>query len=82
MGDLGLGIGPHQQLLRRYVRSMAVLLAPVGPHLAEQLWTLSGEAGFVVNARWPADVPSNSSLLSRMENYFEGKISSLFIHFF
>jgi leucyl-tRNA synthetase len=51
---------------------MAILLAPVGPHLAEQLWTLAGESGFVINARWPAATQSNSSLLGRMENYFEG----------
>ncbi len=71
VGDLGLNIGPHQTLVRSYVRNLAILLAPVCPHLAEELWTTSGGEGFVVNVRWPQTRVSNTKLLARMDSYFE-----------
>jgi leucyl-tRNA synthetase len=30
------------------------LLAPIAPHIAEELWALSGSEGFVADAGWPA----------------------------
>jgi len=71
VGELGLGIGPHKTLVREYARSLAILLAPVCPHLAEELWTASGGTGFVINARWPATRASNAKVLVQKDNYFE-----------
>jgi len=31
----------------------AKLLAPLAPHLAEELWELSGATGFVIDQKWP-----------------------------
>ena len=30
------------------------LLAPLAPHLAEELWEALGQKGFVVDAKWPS----------------------------
>ena len=34
------------------------LLAPVAPHIAEELWARSGSEGFVADAGWPAAAPA------------------------
>jgi leucyl-tRNA synthetase len=34
------------------------LLAPVAPHIAEELWALSGSEGFVADAGWPEPAPA------------------------
>jgi leucyl-tRNA synthetase len=36
------------------LRLLVRLLAPVAPHIAEELWARSGSAGFVADAGWPA----------------------------
>ena len=71
VGDLGLAIGPHAELVQSYVTNLAILLAPVCPHVAEELWSLSGNAGLVVNALWPDARPSNARSLLQKESYFE-----------
>jgi leucyl-tRNA synthetase len=34
------------------------LLAPVAPHIAEELWARSGSEGFVADAGWPESTPA------------------------
>jgi len=36
------------------LRVLVRLLAPVAPHIAEELWARSGSEGFVADAGWPA----------------------------
>lgn len=36
------------------IRPLAVLASPVAPHLAEELWSLSGADGSVLDQPWPA----------------------------
>lgn len=36
------------------IRPLAVLASPVAPHLAEELWSLSGANGSVLDQPWPA----------------------------
>ena len=38
---------------RASLRTMAQLMAPMVPHLAEEVWTICGGAGLVVQAPWP-----------------------------
>jgi leucyl-tRNA synthetase len=35
------------------LRLLVRLLAPIAPHIAEELWALSGSEGFVADAGWP-----------------------------
>lgn len=32
----------HEELVRRFVQTQALLLAPICPHVAEQIWKLTG----------------------------------------
>jgi leucyl-tRNA synthetase len=40
------------------MRSMAQLMAPMVPHLAEEVWAALGGAGLVVTAPWPVPDPA------------------------
>jgi leucyl-tRNA synthetase len=43
----------HADLARRTVRALVLMLAPVTPHVAEELWRQLGEEGSVHTAAWP-----------------------------
>ncbi|KAA1070699.1 cytosolic leucyl tRNA synthetase [Puccinia graminis f. sp. tritici] len=46
--------GMHGELLRNYVRTQALLIAPIAPHFAEYVWgTILGESGSIQNASFP-----------------------------
>ncbi len=38
---------------RSLMQSLAVLIAPFAPHIAEELWSALGGEGSVCDARWP-----------------------------
>ncbi|SDR43790.1 leucine--tRNA ligase [Natronobacterium texcoconense] len=44
---------PHADTYERGLSAVVRLLAPVAPHLAEELWNELGNDGFVVDAPWP-----------------------------
>ncbi|PWU22694.1 MAG: leucine--tRNA ligase, partial [Bdellovibrio sp.] len=43
---------------REVLKTLAQLLAPLGPHLAEEVWELLGGSGFVSLATWPTYDPA------------------------
>ncbi|MAQ36872.1 MAG: leucine--tRNA ligase [Thioclava sp.] len=43
---------------RDAMKLMAQLLAPMVPHLAEEVWSMLGGEGFVIAARWPEADPA------------------------
>ena len=40
------------------MRPLAQLLAPFAPHLAEELWAILGEGGYLAHATWPTFDPA------------------------
>jgi len=44
---------PDGATFRRGLRTVAVLLSPVAPHVAEELWEQLGEDGIAAEADWP-----------------------------
>ncbi|MFP4625513.1 MAG: leucine--tRNA ligase [Natronomonas sp.] len=44
---------PDPETIERGLRTIVKLLAPVTPHVCEELWTHLGEDGFVAEASWP-----------------------------
>ncbi|MFH5800362.1 leucine--tRNA ligase [Haladaptatus sp. CMAA 1911] len=44
---------PHGPTVERGLRTVVKLLAPVAPHVCEELWNDLGGDGFVVEAEWP-----------------------------
>lgn len=52
------GVGPADPAVREAVEAVAVLLSPVAPYVAEEMWELLGHAPSVANATWPAVDPA------------------------
>ena len=42
---------------RKAMRTLAQLMAPMTPHLSEEIWTMMDGAGLVINAPWPVADP-------------------------
>ena len=45
--------GISEPLLREVLETVIRLVAPIAPHLAEELWSMAGHAPSVVDAGWP-----------------------------
>ena len=53
-----VGAAERQRLLREAVETMLLLLGPVTPHIAEELWRALGHRESVFRQRWPAADPA------------------------
>jgi leucyl-tRNA synthetase len=53
-----------ERALQRALLDAVIMLAPLAPHIAEELWSAAGQEGLVCNAAWPqaagASVPSGT----------------------
>ena len=59
--ELANAVGRSQaggEARRAVLRIMAQLMAPMVPHLAEEVWSISGGQGMVVDAAWPNADPA------------------------
>lgn len=59
--ELANAVGKSQaggEARRAVLRIMAQLMAPMVPHLAEEVWSISGGQGMVVDAAWPQADPA------------------------
>ncbi|HEX4805559.1 MAG TPA: class I tRNA ligase family protein [Conexibacter sp.] len=50
-----------QAALQRALLDAVVMLAPLAPHIAEELWSAAGQEGLVCNAAWPEAAARPSS---------------------
>jgi leucyl-tRNA synthetase len=58
-------------LLLQFIEIQAIILAPICPHFAEQVWKMLGSDGFAVNARWPQTEPVDESLQQSFEYFID-----------
>jgi leucyl-tRNA synthetase len=70
LGSTSSGLSPS--LLRKYITSLALLIAPICPHWAEEVWSGPlAQPGCVVRARWPVPPsPVDASLTAAGEYLF------------
>jgi len=47
--------GMHKDVVTKYLSTQAIVLCPLCPHVAEELWRLSGNEGLCADAAWPAE---------------------------
>jgi leucyl-tRNA synthetase len=52
--ETGRGHGQFWPIIREAVQAMVLLVSPVAPHVAEELWSVLGGSGSVLNASWPS----------------------------
>ncbi len=61
--------GANTHLLSQYVRTWIILMTPVTPHLAEELWTTQGYKPFVSNETYPEFQPQDLSEKDEIGEY-------------
>jgi len=66
--------GMRKDLVERYVRIQAVLMAPIAPHVAENLWEVVGGEGLCCNASWPEVQDENWK-----QSYLAGRFITKFV---
>ncbi|XP_063692555.1 leucine--tRNA ligase, cytoplasmic-like [Bolinopsis microptera] len=66
------GKGMHRGLIKQYIKTQMILLAPVCPHVADYVWReVLKEEGSVVNARWPEYSAPDDSLTKAAAHLME-----------
>lgn len=44
---------PNKELLKKFIEFQTLILAPITPHIAEEIWEKIGKRGFISLAKWP-----------------------------
>ncbi|CAJ0572278.1 unnamed protein product, partial [Mesorhabditis spiculigera] len=60
-----------EERIFRFIRYQALILAPICPHVAEQIWELLGEKDFIVNQQFPVVETSADVEILEKWNYFQ-----------
>ncbi len=56
---------PNGIVVRDYLSSLVLLLAPIAPHISEEIWHMMGNAGFSSLEKWPS--PDESMISDKIE---------------
>jgi leucyl-tRNA synthetase len=73
-GDVGM----HADLVLYWIRSAALLVTPVAPHFAEQIWsTVLQEPTSVQNALWPTPTTPVDPTVIEAGQYMRGTIKTI-----
>ena len=60
---------PNARLLKRYIETVTRMLAPVIPHVCEELWHRMGHKRTIVKAKWPS--PDENRINVELEKAFD-----------
>ena len=55
----------NRALVRKFIETQALLMVPIVPHWAEQVWELLGNKGLIVHASFPVPGPIDEILLAQ-----------------
>jgi len=66
----------HKLLLRLYITTQTLLMAPFCPHYSEHVWAQLGNSQSIMRAPWPR-VASENGLLSRISHYLDKTLSDV-----
>lgn len=70
--------GANQKVLDEVVGNFILLLSPLAPHIAEELWELNGKKGFVSIQKWPsADEKNIDKKIMQLEEIFQKTMEDL-----
>ncbi|MGC8662333.1 MAG: leucine--tRNA ligase [Candidatus Micrarchaeia archaeon] len=65
--------GDNSISIRDYIQSVILMLQPVSPHIAEEMWHMIGNTGFVSLEKWPSN---NEALINHKIEKLEDEIDS------
>ncbi|RLE83955.1 MAG: leucine--tRNA ligase, partial [Thermoprotei archaeon] len=56
---------PNKEVLKKFIETQTLILAPFTPHIAEEIWERIGKEGFISVADWPR--PDESKIRPELE---------------
>jgi leucyl-tRNA synthetase len=66
--------GANKEVLDRFIRTWTILMTPVTPHLAEELWGSQGQQKFVSNESYPQYNPQEISEKDEVGEYLLSRV--------
>ncbi len=66
--------GANAVVVNDYMRAITIMLAPVMPHFAEELWHMLGASGLVVQEQWPA---ADEAMINSEAEEFEDMLDAI-----
>lgn len=66
--------GANKKLLQQFVHTWILLMTPITPHLAEELWATQGNHAFVSNASYPTFNPADLSEKDEVGEYLLSRV--------
>ncbi|WFD18644.1 leucine--tRNA ligase [Malassezia caprae] len=71
-------VGMHADLVRRWIETQALLIAPIAPHFAEHVWkSILGHSTSVHDARFPVPTQSEDVAMTAASQYVRGTIKTI-----
>ncbi|KAH7976595.1 leucine--tRNA ligase, cytoplasmic [Rhipicephalus sanguineus] len=55
--------GMHRDLVLKFIKTQAVILSPICPHICEHVWSMLGKKESIMHTRWPVVAPPDETLL-------------------
>lgn len=72
------GAGMHHDIVFKWIRNNALILAPFTPHFSEHVWqTVLGESSSVQNARFPEVISADNASTLQQLDYMRGVVDSI-----
>jgi leucyl-tRNA synthetase len=66
--------GANKTILDQVIRTWTVLMTPITPHLAEELWVTQGKKTFVSNEQYPVYAPGDISEKDEVGEYLLSRV--------
>ena len=67
---------PNKKLMTEFLEVQTKLLAPITPHICEEIWELIGKKGFISNAEWPKFDQKKIDPKAEYSEYFVERIAT------
>lgn len=62
-------VGAAVELIRQWAEWQALMMVPIAPHWAEEIWELLGKPGLAVHARWPTSPKAEDETITAAGQY-------------
>jgi len=63
--------GMARQLVMQFIKWQALMLSPICPHICEHMWSLLGEEGSILHAKWPQAGPVDDTAIQQSDYLME-----------
>uniref|UniRef100_A0A914DLD1 leucine--tRNA ligase n=1 Tax=Acrobeloides nanus TaxID=290746 RepID=A0A914DLD1_9BILA len=65
--------GMHEELVFQFIETQAKILSPICPHVCEEIWSIIGKEGFIIQAKWP-EIGETDEILLKEGQFLESSV--------